>query len=114
MERLESVLGGVRFGGADGKNAPHDVAPGTVEAALREHRPSAVQFFAPAVVGDNINQAQSMGARVMAQVGCERGGCKEWGGSGAGCTWQSTSPTASVPSICAAEPATILSIVAEP
>eukprot|EP00322_Chrysochromulina_rotalis_P028949 CAMPEP_0115840320 /NCGR_PEP_ID=MMETSP0287-20121206/6709_1 /TAXON_ID=412157 /ORGANISM="Chrysochromulina rotalis, Strain UIO044" /LENGTH=327 /DNA_ID=CAMNT_0003293925 /DNA_START=174 /DNA_END=1157 /DNA_ORIENTATION=- len=42
-----------------------------VEAAITEHRPSVVQFFAPAVVGENIQLAQSMGAFVMAQVGCE-------------------------------------------
>ena len=45
---------------------------GRIEAVLKEHRPSVVQFFAPAVMGDNIQLAQSMGALVMAQVGCEK------------------------------------------
>ena len=47
---------------------------GRVEAAISEHKPNCVQFFAPAVspLGDNIALAQSLGALVMAQVGCER------------------------------------------
>ena len=39
---------------------------------MKEHRPDVVQFFAPAVVGENIKLAQSLGALVVAQVGSER------------------------------------------
>jgi nitronate monooxygenase len=38
---------------------------------IEEHRPFAVQFFAPAVVGDNVKEAQALGSLVMAQVGSE-------------------------------------------
>lgn len=43
-----------------------------VESALREHKPDVVQYFAPAVMGDNIKLAHSLGALVICQVGSER------------------------------------------
>ena len=46
--------------------------PARLEAVLSEHKPEVVQFFAPAVIGDNVKRAQASGAKVMAQVGCER------------------------------------------
>jgi len=43
--------------------------PVRVMDAITEHSPSAVQFFAPSVMGSNIEQAKSLGVTVFAQVG---------------------------------------------
>ena len=40
-----------------------------VMQVIQDYKPFAVQFFAPAVVGDNAKQAQSLGSLVLAQVG---------------------------------------------
>mmetsp|Transcript_33012 Transcript_33012/g.72550 ORF Transcript_33012/g.72550 Transcript_33012/m.72550 type:complete len:368 (+) Transcript_33012:185-1288(+) len=44
-----------------------------VAEAIKEHRPMAVQFFAPAIVegGENVKLAQSLGSLVVAQIGSE-------------------------------------------
>ena len=49
-----------------------------LQAALDEHRPAVVQFFAPALIAEadcphrNVELAHAAGAKVIAQVGCVR------------------------------------------